>query len=97
VDLSTLETEFVSERVLIAIGVVIGKRRQSLGFTSLAHQPTGRLGCKQNQKYLDNRGNSLQQRWQAPGPCVINSERTERRPRGTVKDCHKENFDSHIT
>jgi hypothetical protein len=54
----------------IAVGVVLGENLQGLVVLVLGHQETRRLRNKPDENDLDDRGESLNQSGDAPGPVV---------------------------
>lgn len=65
--------------------MVVSKRLESFGVSTLTDKPTGRLWNKPNQKNLENRGCSLEDRGNAPCPGIRDLESTESRPGSTVR------------
>jgi hypothetical protein len=69
----------------VAIGVIVGEGLQSLLMATLADEPTRRLGAEPDEGDLDDGGETLDSRRDAPRPGVVNLEGTERRPCSTIE------------
>jgi hypothetical protein len=72
------------ERVLVvAVSVVVRERLERLRIATLGHEPTGRLGCEEDERDLEDGGQTLEDGRDTPRPARVDLEGTVGSPGST--------------